>query len=165
MESRHIVKNARVSLRKVRSFIPAVKKLSPAQAVLKLEQLPHSAAQFLAAAIKTAMANAENALKVPKGMLEFRSLQADQGLALKRFRAGSRGTAKPIVRRMTHITVVLAAQKTEAKAASKTEKEITVQKKEEKKTVSESKKEEKEIKKPRKTAVKKSEEKVTKKDN
>ncbi len=112
MESRHIAKNINVSLRKVRTFLPAIKKMSPADALTRLELLPHSAGRALGDALKTAIANAQNSLKVSKDMLEFRRLYADQGLVLKRFRAGSRGTAAPISRRMTHITVVLGVKKT-----------------------------------------------------
>ncbi len=112
MESRHLAKNINVSLRKVRTFLPAIKKMSPADALIRLELLPHSAARALSDALKTAIANAQNSLKVSKDMLEFRKLYADQGLVLKRFRAGSRGTAAPISRRMTHITVVLGVKKT-----------------------------------------------------
>ena len=111
MESRHTAKNINVSIRKVRTFLPAIKKLSPVDALTRLEQLPHSAAHALAQAIKTTLSNAESSLKVGKDMLEFRKLYADQGLVLKRFRAGSRGTAKPITRRMTHITVILGIKK------------------------------------------------------
>jgi len=111
MESRHVAPNVNVSLRKVRAYLPAIKKLSPLEATVHLDQIPYSATYALSAEIKTAMTNAENTLKVSKGMLEFRSLKADQGMVLKRFRAGSRGTAKPVLRRMTHITIVLGAKK------------------------------------------------------
>jgi large subunit ribosomal protein L22 len=110
MESTHILKNANVSLRKVRTFLPLIKKMQPTIAVQKLSFMPHSAARVLLSCIKSALASAELALKVPKNMLEFRALKADQGMTLKRFRAGSRGTALPIVRRMTHITVVLSVK-------------------------------------------------------
>lgn len=107
MESRHYLKNVNVSLRKVRMFLPGLKKMTPVEAVEKLSFLPHSAARVLMQGIKTAISNAESTLKVPKNMLEFRSLKADQGLVLKRFRAGSRGTALPVNRRMSHITIIL----------------------------------------------------------
>jgi large subunit ribosomal protein L22 len=111
MESQHTAKNINVSVRKVRTFLPAMRKMSPVDALTRLELLPHSAARALAQALQTVIANAETSLKVSKDMLEFRKLYADQGLVLKRFRAGSRGTAKPITHRMTHITVVLGVKK------------------------------------------------------
>lgn len=158
MDSRHIVKNAHVSVRKVRTFLPAVKKLTPVEALTRLEVLPHSAARFLASAIKTAIVNAESALKVSRSMLEFRSLQADQGMVLKRFRAGSRGTAKPIKRRMTHITVVLSVKKAQSVVESQmtVEKKNQIEEKPKKETKIEQKTvEKKPVRKPRKPAVKK----------
>lgn len=124
METRHILKNANVSLRKVRTFLPGIKKMAPAEALVRLGFLPHSAARVLTGALKTAITNAEFVLKVPKNMLEFRSLKADQGLVLKRFRAGSRGTALPISRRMTHITIVLGVKSDSVKTHVKKEKII-----------------------------------------
>jgi large subunit ribosomal protein L22 len=57
--------------------------------------------------VETALANASSALKVPKDMLEFKKLYADQGIVMKRYRAGSRGSPRPVLRRLTHVTVVL----------------------------------------------------------
>ncbi len=111
MESKHISRNVNVSVRKVRMIIPEIKKLTPAMSLIKLAYLPHSAAKYMKHAIKTAMSNATSTLKVSEDMLEFRRIQADQGITLKRFRAGSRGSPLPVVRRMTHITVVLGEKK------------------------------------------------------
>ncbi|MFO0703287.1 MAG: uL22 family ribosomal protein [Patescibacteria group bacterium] len=145
MESRHLLKNVNVSIRKVRMFLPNVKKMQPAEAVERLGFLPHSAAKVLAAGIKTAISNAQSTLKVPANMLEFRSLKADQGMVLKRFRAGSRGTALPINRRMTHITIILGVKG----AAKEVEKAVKEVKKTEK--VEEPKEEKKEVKEAKKT--------------
>lgn len=166
MESRHLAKNINVSLRKIRTFLPAVKKMSPVDALTRLELLPHSAAHALADALKTAIANAQNSLKVPKDMLEFRRLYADQGLVLKRFRASSRGTAAPISRRMTHITVVLGVKKTPQSSArdispADTSKSVEPQKKP---VITEQKKE-KTVKNTKPKAKKTSVKKTTKKAN
>jgi large subunit ribosomal protein L22 len=134
MESRHTAKNINVSIRKVRTFLPEIKKMTPVDALVRLQHLPYSATRALAQAIQTTIANAESSLKVSKDMLEFRKLYADQGLVLKRFRAGSRGTAKPISRRMTHITVVLGvkqvakSQEVHTKAPKKQTQSETVKK-------------------------------------
>lgn len=119
-------------------FLPGLRKMTPVEAVEKLSFLPHSAARVLVQGIKTAISNAESTLKVPKNMLEFRSLKADQGLVLKRFRAGSRGTALPVNRRMSHITITLgvkAGSKVAKKQDKKEEKVEEAKKTEEKKEV------------------------------
>lgn len=116
MEARHTGKNINVSLRKVRTFIPMLRNMSPSVALMKLSHMPHSGARALHAAIKTAVSNAQFSLKVPEDMLEFRKVYADQGMKLKRFRAGSRGTAAPIVRQMTHITVIVGVKQLSSSA-------------------------------------------------
>lgn len=116
METTHIAQNINVSLRKVRTLIPAVRKLNPVVALTRLRHMQQSGARALADAIQTALANGENTLKVTRDMLEFRRLSADQGIVMKRYRAGSRGTAQPILRRMTHITVILAVTQAPRKA-------------------------------------------------
>lgn len=161
MESRHTIPNTNVSIRKVREFLPGLKKMSPVSAYASLKQMPHTAARSLASAIQNAMVNAEHTLKVSKGMLEFRKLSADQGAALKRFRPGSRGTAKPILRRTTHITVVLGVKPGQVKSEKKEEMKASEPAKKTKTLAKEEKVEEKE-KKPKTV---KTVRKVTKKTN
>ncbi|MEI6326929.1 MAG: uL22 family ribosomal protein [Candidatus Roizmanbacteria bacterium] len=132
MESKHISRNVNVSVRKVRMIIPEIKKLTPVMSLIKLAYLPHSAAKYMRHAIKTALSNATSTLKVSEDMLEFRRIQADQGVTLKRFRAGSRGSPLPVVRRMTHITVVLGEKKSNTPLVSSKSKVKPEIKKEEK---------------------------------
>jgi large subunit ribosomal protein L22 len=107
MEFRHSLKNANVSLKKVRMFLPELRNIRPTVAVKVLASMPHSAARVLHDVIKSAISGGISTLKVGEDMLEFREIRADQGMVLKRYRAGSRGVAAPILRRRTHITVVL----------------------------------------------------------
>ena len=75
-------------------------------------------------AIKSAVSSARQLLKVEDNSLKFKLLTIEQGQKLKRFRPGSRGTVKPIVKSMSHIRITL-----EVKSAIK--KEIKIEKKEE----------------------------------
>jgi len=43
-------------------------------------------------------------------------LAVDEGRKLKRFRPGGRGTVKPIVRRFSHLTIVLTDEKKNEKS-------------------------------------------------
>lgn len=135
MESKHISRNVNVSVRKVRMIIPEIKKFTPVMALIKLAYMPHSAAKYMSHAIKTAISNATSTLKVSEDMLEFRRIQADQGITLKRFRAGSRGSPLPVVRRMTHITVVLGEKKLAVSPVPQKSKVKPEAKKEDKKEV------------------------------
>ena len=58
-------------------------------------------------AIKSAIDNAKYALKVSDDLLEFKLFTVEQGNALKRFRPGGRGTAKPYKKKYSHIKIVL----------------------------------------------------------
>lgn len=127
MDKTHTAKNINVSIRKVRALIPGVRKLTPLSALERLKHMPHSGARALADAIQTALINGENTLKASRDMLEFRRLSADQGMVMKRYRAGSRGTARPILRRMTHITVTLAVSRSPQLSAPKTSKKSAKQ--------------------------------------
>ncbi len=84
-----------------------IKTLTPKQA---LEMLPYSqkrASEPLVKAIKTAVANAQN-----KGAqldeLVFKEIQITEGPRLKRGRPVSRGTWHPIIKRTSHIRIVVA---------------------------------------------------------
>ena len=68
MESRHTAKNINVSIRKVRTFLPEIKKMTPVDALVRLQHLPYSATRALAQAIQTTIANAESSLQVSKDM-------------------------------------------------------------------------------------------------
>ena len=119
--SKTTIKNINVSIRKMRETIANIKKLAPAASLDTLRYMPGSAPKALYGVIKSAITNATTTLKVTDDMLQFRRLSADQGLVLKRFRAGSRGTASPILRRMTHVTVELAVKSTAPVVAKKSE--------------------------------------------
>lgn len=100
-------KNAKISPKKVRFLLDSVKGMSPAKAVDALQYMPHKSARILRAVIKSALANATNNLKLDANLLQFRTLSVDQGNKLKRYRAGGRGTAKPYVHALSHITIEL----------------------------------------------------------
>ena len=81
-----------------------VRKMTPYRALDVLEFTNRAAAQPMAKAIKTVVANAGKA----EG-LSFVSIQVDEGLKMKRYRAGTagRGRGRPYRRRMSHIKIVI----------------------------------------------------------
>lgn len=120
-----------MSPRKIRLVVDMIKKMSPAEAVEKLPFIRKRAAEPLAKVIKSAMAAARNQ-GVADGDLRFKEIQVGEGPRLKRGIAVSRGQWHPIVKRMSHIRVVLQmtnskiqtlnskeTQKTEAKIENK----------------------------------------------
>jgi len=57
--------------------------------------------------LNSAAANAVNNFKLDEATLTIKTATADQGPALKRWRARAMGTAAPIKKRTSHITIVL----------------------------------------------------------
>lgn len=122
MESKATFKNIKISPKKLRMLLPEIKRVSPEQALDYLYNTPKKGAKLLYKAIKSAISNAKTTLKVDGRLLKFKVLSVDQGQSLKRFRPGGRGTAKPIKRRFSHITVVLIAEEPVQKTSPETAK-------------------------------------------
>ena len=81
------------------------KKADDALAVLMYT--PKAAAPILEKLLLSAIANAENNLSMDRGSLYVAEVYANPGPTLKRYVARSRGSASPMLRRTSHITVVL----------------------------------------------------------
>lgn len=109
-------------------------RMKPHEAVTYLRYAPQKSAQLYYKAIQSAIANATLALKVTADMLQFKLLIVEEGNTLKRFHAGSKGMAKPIVRRLSHIKIVLTAQEVKPTPQQK-EPKVTQTKLESKKAV------------------------------
>jgi large subunit ribosomal protein L22 len=100
-------RNAPMSPKKVREVARVIQG-RPAIAALQMMQLvPRKAARLIAATLKSAIANAENNNELSAENLIVESAVVEQGMTLKRFKAGARGTAMPRRKRRSHIRIVL----------------------------------------------------------
>ncbi len=81
-----------------------VRKMNPQEALDVLRFTNKSAAEPLMKAIKTTMANAGK-----DSGLVFKAIEINEGMKLKRYRAGTagRGRGRPYKRRWSHIKIVL----------------------------------------------------------
>lgn len=79
-----------------------IRRMSPEQAIETLKFVNRAAAQDLAKAIKTSLANAGQGKE-----LVFKKIEINEGLKFKRVRIGSRTYLNPYKRRMSHIKIVL----------------------------------------------------------
>lgn len=139
-------KNTRQSPRKIRMVANQVKKLSLEDCINQLAVIPRRSTIVLLKTIKQAMANAQNNHGISPAQLEIDEIRVNEGPRYKRFRAVSRGRAHGIIKRTSHVTVVL-RQKTEEKdakekkaATAATEKTAKVEKKDSKKSTPSTKK-------------------------
>ncbi len=107
MEVSATFKHVRHSPRKVRLVVNLVRGKQVDEALDILRHLPQHSARDVYAVLKSARANAENNLLMTPENLYVKSIVADEGTRMKRIHARARGRADRIVKRMSHITVVV----------------------------------------------------------
>ncbi|MCW5935896.1 MAG: 50S ribosomal protein L22 [Fimbriimonadaceae bacterium] len=107
MEVRAVAKYVRVQPRKVRIVADEVRGKSAQQMVDVLRFHPSKGAFYLCKVIKSAMANAvENHGAYPEG-LRIQTIMVDEGPHMKRIQARAMGRANRILKKTSHITVVV----------------------------------------------------------
>jgi len=107
VEVRAVSKYIRMSPRKVRLVVDLVRGRPVQEALQILALTPKAAAEPVAKAIRSAAANADENLGIGMDDLYIARIAADEGPTLKRGRPGARGRYKPLLKRSTHISVVL----------------------------------------------------------
>lgn len=118
MSVRSVLKYARISSQKARQVTRAITGMPVAQALSVLDFTPKKAAFLVGKTLRSAIANAENNHEMDASEFIVQSAVATPGPALSRIMPRARGSAAPIKKRMTHITVVIGAPKSaEAEAA------------------------------------------------
>lgn len=107
MEVRATARSIGVPPRKIRLVLERLPGLSVDQALalLRYTQTPH--ARSVSKVVLSAAANAENNFNLDVDDLVVKRAFADEGPTQRRFRARSRGRVSPILKRSSHITVVL----------------------------------------------------------
>lgn len=106
MEARAVVKYLRISPRKVRLVINAIRRKPAVRAVSTLAALNKKAARLVEKGLKSALANAK-VKGLEESRLVVREIKADGGPVLKRFMARAMGRADEMLKRTTHLTIVL----------------------------------------------------------
>ncbi len=104
---RAVAKDVHISPQKVRLVIDQIrgKRVNEALAILRF--LPQGAADEVARVVRSASANAEHNKDMDPEDLIIALAYADEGMKLKRFTARSRGRPGPILKRFSHITIVV----------------------------------------------------------
>lgn len=107
---RAVAKHVRISPYKVRIVLDIIRGKGYREAVAILENTPKAASLPVKKVLMSAAANAENNLGYSKDNLYVAACYADQGPTLKRVMPRARGRAFRILKRTSHITVVLDAR-------------------------------------------------------
>ncbi len=99
--------NISVSAQKVRLVVDEVRGRPAVDAMNLLKFMPNIAAQHVNKVLSSAVANAEENFGVSRDNLYIYRVFADEAPTRKWRRFGARGRFKPILRRNSHITVIL----------------------------------------------------------
>lgn len=108
MEVSAKAKNTGIPASKMRLLVDMIRGKKVDEALTLLKFVPTPKAQLLAKVVKSAAANAENNFQLTPSDLKIVTIFADEARSLKRHRARARGRTNRILRRSSHITVVVA---------------------------------------------------------
>ena len=107
MEIQALTRYARMSPKKVREVARLIQGRPVPEAMDFVALIPRKSARLVAKTLKSAVANAENNNNLAADKLFVHRALIENGPVLKRFKAGARGSAKPRVKRMSHLRIVL----------------------------------------------------------
>ncbi len=107
MEAKAYLRYARISPRKVSVVLDLIRKQELEKALAILKYTPKAASELLYKLVKSAAANAENNHNMDKNNLYVAECFVTPGPTLKRVMPRAQGRAFRILKRTSHITIVL----------------------------------------------------------
>ena len=107
MEVRALAANQPVAPRKVRLVLNMILGRPVEEALTLLEFMPQPSARIVWKVVKSAAANAENNFELNPDGLRVKRAFAGDARTLKRFGSRSRGRVAPLLKRFSHIEVVV----------------------------------------------------------
>jgi len=107
VEAKAIAKYIRITPRKVRIVVDLIRGKNVGDAFAILKNVPKVASSVVYKALKSAVANAEHNYDMNSDKLYVSAVFVDQGPTLKRIHPRSRGQAFKILKRSSHVTVVV----------------------------------------------------------
>ncbi|MDO4717758.1 MAG: 50S ribosomal protein L22 [Propionibacteriaceae bacterium] len=102
-----IARHVRMSPTKVRRVINLVRGMDVKEALTTLKFAPQAASEPIYKVVASAMANAESAEGLRADELYISQAFVDEGVTLRRIRPRAKGSASRILKRASHITVVV----------------------------------------------------------
>lgn len=108
MEAKATAKTLRIQPRKARLVLNLIrgKDVKEAEAICKF--LPNKGGAMAGKVLHSAIANAVNNHDMDEDKLYVKACWADEGITMKRYMPRAKGSASPINKRTSHITVVVA---------------------------------------------------------
>lgn len=111
MEARAVARFVRIAPRKVRLVIDLIRGKPVEEALTLLDFVPKRASGLVGKVLRSAVANAEHNHDLKRADLVVAEAFVDQGPTMKRWHPRQRRRAFPILKRTSHITVVLRSRK------------------------------------------------------
>ncbi|MDE5736977.1 MAG: 50S ribosomal protein L22 [Oscillospiraceae bacterium] len=110
MEAKATLSNVRISPRKVQIVLDLIRNQSTEKALATLRLTPKAASPILEKLLKSAIANADNNHSMNKDNLYVSECYVTPGPIMKRVMPRAQGRAYRILKRTSHITVVVKEQ-------------------------------------------------------
>lgn len=107
METKAVARYIRISPQKARLVADVVRGMDADEAITTLKFMPKKGARLIRKVIESAVANAIQTEKIDADTLYVKQILIDGGPMLKRFRPRAMGRATRILKRTSHITVVV----------------------------------------------------------
>lgn len=107
MRIRASIKDSGISAKKVRPLLNMVRGKPVQEALSTLRFVPRPPAKIVAKVIRSAAANAENNFQMDPEALRIVEIYANEAAMLKRVQPRARGRANPILKRSSHIVVIV----------------------------------------------------------
>ncbi|NLP18413.1 MAG: 50S ribosomal protein L22 [Firmicutes bacterium] len=107
MEAKAVARHIRIAPRKVRIVADLIRGKDVNEALAILRFTPKRGARLLEKALRSAVANAQDKYDSDPGSLYVKRVYVDEGPTLKRFRPRRMGQAFPVLKRTSHISVVV----------------------------------------------------------
>ena len=107
MEAKAVARYVRIAPRKARVVMDLIRGKSVQEALGILRFIPKKGSQIIEKVLTSATANAQNNLDLDPAELYVVRAYVDEGPTLKRYHPRRMGQAFPILKRTSHITVVV----------------------------------------------------------
>ena len=107
MEVQAHLKFVRIGTMKARLVADAVRGQGVNEAIQTLDFMQKKGAKIIKKLIESGLANAEQTQVIDVDNLYIKSIQVNQGPPLKRFRHRAKGSASQVLKKMSHISLIL----------------------------------------------------------
>lgn len=111
MQAKAVAKTVRIAPRKVRLVVDLIRGKNVGEAIAILKHTQRGASAVVEKVLNSAIANAEHNYDMDTDNLYISEAFVDEGVTLKRFRPRAQGSASPINKKTSHITLVVSEKK------------------------------------------------------